>query len=577
MKMILVPGYTELFGESTQKYEDLIGKIPSEVIISVLITLNNELNAPLPDEKNQDRLRALVSERFSETDSNKLNTAYYRFIRKAQGAYRKDVFGRRYLLEMILKELNQFRSFEITDTTGEDEYNILLGYLLTIDEVNKKDYDLFKEAEQFKSDPLYEYRMLWTPNISQIEFSEKPNPIYELFRLLAFLRFALQNFKSYLTEYTRSFGFKNISQLIGSINQIVQTTLQYRENEILKKLTYIVPNELLDNSHLNSQSVNNIIGTKEKIWLADLRKFPLFDNKRNGYMVIDEDIYKKKAYKGPFFELYYNTTLQKNKSFNTYSTEISSGVLEQLCFQNILKAFPKREHDVLHFDDASESVPDCYFRHNKSIILIEFKGYLFRDDLSANPNFDNIKQYIDERFVANEKGKAKGVGQILNQLTLLKDNKYDFDTDFKNKLHQKSIVIYPVIVHAEFHFSMPGISEYLNEILQSKIDEETKNHFEIKPLVLINLEVLFHFLFHQGNFLKLIELIGRYYKILQSRKQFLTKQPGIDSFLRSKSSFDEIYRSILLAEIEKVHKTADSPIDLVEIVGITQEELDEVL
>ena len=105
MKMILVPGYRELFGEPTTTYEDLVKKIPSDAVISVLISLNNELNVPLPEEKNQERLRNLISERFSKENARRLNEAYYKFIRNTKGAYTKDVFGRRYLLEMILKEL----------------------------------------------------------------------------------------------------------------------------------------------------------------------------------------------------------------------------------------------------------------------------------------------------------------------------------------------------------------------------------------------------------------------------------------------------------------------------------------
>lgn len=248
-----------------------------------------------------------------------------------------------------------------------------------------------------------------------------------------------------------------------------------------------------------------------------------------------------------------------------------------MCFSNIMRALPKANHAILHFDDRSDNVPDCYFRHNKTAMLIEFKGYLFPDDLSANPNFDKIKKYIDERFILNEKGKAKGVGQILNQLKLLKENNFDFDVDYKNKLHGKRIRVYPIIVHTEFHFSMPGISEYLNEAFQNQLDEETKNHFEIKPLSIINLEVLFHFVFHRGDFTQLSELLDRYQNILKNRKDFYTKQKSVDTFLRSKASFDEIYRSIFLPEIEKVHKAVNSPLDLAELIGIKQEELDEVL
>lgn len=433
MKLILVPGYREIFESDPPEYTELVKEIPSEAVISILITLNNELNAPLKNSENQQRLRTIFSERFSERNLQRLNSAYNRFLSRTQGKYEQDVFGRRYLLEMILKETNNFRSFEKADTIGDDEFNILLAYLITIDEVNAKDQILLQEALKFKGDPLYDYRILWTPNISQIEFSEYANPVYGFFRLLALLRFSIDNFKEYLIEYIHSFGFINLSQFLASINQVVMSTFQYNKDAKFKKLSFIVPSENVDTSHLRHQSINGLIGEKETIGLSDLRKYPLFDNNRNGYMVIDEDIYKKKTYKGPFFDLFRNTSLHTKKSFNAYSSDISLGVLEQLCFQKILYSLPKIKYDILHFDDGSDSVPDCYYRHNKSIALFEFKGYIFPDDLSANPNFDNIKKYIDLRFVANEKDKPKGVGQIINQLKLLRENEYNFDIELNRK------------------------------------------------------------------------------------------------------------------------------------------------
>lgn len=111
MKIILILGYKELFGKLDNNYNELVEKLPSEVVISLIIVINNELNVPMPEEENQKRLREKNFGTFSE-QAKRLNDAYYRYRQKTQGAYQEHVFGRRYLLAMILKELNNFRSFK---------------------------------------------------------------------------------------------------------------------------------------------------------------------------------------------------------------------------------------------------------------------------------------------------------------------------------------------------------------------------------------------------------------------------------------------------------------------------------
>ncbi len=584
MKLVVVPGYRELFGETKITYEELIKHIPSEIIISVLISLNNELNVPtkeITDSENQKRLRELLSERFTQQQSSYLNNAYYNYGLNTNGTYNAHVFARQYLLVMILKELNNYRDFELEDTTGNDEFNILIAYLLVIDEVNFNNKVLLDEALTHQGDSLLDYRMLWTPSISQYEFNEKTNTVYELFRLIAFSKYTVKYLRGYLKEYLNGFNFKNIAELLCSLYQLSMTTLNYQKDEILKKLNYIKPAEGIDDSHLNLQAINALVG-KKLIVLDDLRKKPFYFNKRNGYMFIDEDIYNKKCYKGPFFELYYNTTLKnyntilkRKMTFNEYSTDISLQVLEKNCFQSLCKALQDQKAQVVKFDDNGiDSFPDCYMRNNKSIMLFEFKGYVFPNALSAKPDFDVIKKYIDERFVENENGKAKGVNQLINQISLLAENKFDFDYHYKENFYQKRLTIYPIIIHSEFHFSMPGVNSYLNELFQFGLTNELKDRFIIKPLILINLEIIFDFVLTGGNFASLEKLFDRYLKIIDDREKRLRKQPSTDNFFRTKSSFDEIYRSVLLKDLKVPKKRNDI---IKELIGISQEEIDEVL
>ncbi len=476
---------------------------------------------------------------------------------------------------MILKELNNYRGFTLADTTGNDEYNILMAYLLTVDEVNISQERLLTEAMINKNDSFYEYRILWTPNIAQYEFNEQIDIGYEYIRLLAFLKYSLDQLKSYFIEYLRKFKFKSVSELFTSIHQVSMATLNYHQENIFKKLNFIKPSEDSNSLHLDAQKINSKIGL-QNISLGDLRKYPLFHHQKNGFMVIDEDLYNKRSYKGIFFEMFYNTSLNQEKSFNSYSSEISFEVLEKKCFHSILSELIQSKHDFVHFDDLSTNAPDCYFRRNRNIQLFEFKGYIFPDDLSANPNFENIKKYIDKRFIESDNSKSKGIGQIINQLNVLRKNEYQFDFDYKHKFHNKRITIYPIIVHTEFHFSIPGINEYLNDIFLAKLSEDLRNHFDIKPITLINLKILYDFVLRNGTFQQLENLLDQYFHIVKNRRIAFNKNPSIDTAMRSKSSFDEIYNSLFLKEL-KTSVTKKPSEKFRNLRDITQDEFDEIL
>ncbi|MDP4265508.1 MAG: hypothetical protein Q8941_23485 [Bacteroidota bacterium] len=573
MRMVTIPGFRELFPGHKGTYEEFVKDIPSEIVISVLIMLNNELNAPLPYAENQKRIRNVVSFRYSKEQLAMLNAAFSNYMQRTKGYYDDDVFGRRYLLAMILKELNNFRSFELADTSPQYEFNILMAYLCIVQEVNDKDHALMPDPKENAKDPLGMYRMIWAPNFNQYDFNESTDAGFQFFKLLCLVPYAFQHYRGYAKEYLNKFGFKTFGQLLHSIHVITMSTLTYKKEEVLSKLTYINPLQGVDESHLKSQTINSEIGKRE-LTLNDIRKAPLFFNHRDKYMVIDADLYHRKTYKGPFFELYYSTELSKQQSFNQYSATISLDVLEKMLFQGIFSGLRASKYDCLHFDDNTDLSPDCYYRRNKSIFLTEFKAYLFPDELASNPDFEKIKEYIDRRFVKTEGGKAKGITQLINQINRLYANEFEFDEKFRKELHSKKVTIYPIICHNEFNFSMPGINEYLNTQFMSGLSAEVKAKFNIKSLVLINLDILYDLMLRGGTFKEVEGFLERYHRIIDSRNKQMQKQLHADNFLRAKSSFDEIYNSLFFPELKDIPKTSDITQRLRELIGVEQAQLD---
>lgn len=572
MHMVLIPGYRELFGTPPLSYEEFVQDLPSEVVISLAIMLNNELNAPLPTIENQNRLRQLMSWRFPDPMLGRLNAAFALFREKTNGTYDGYVFGRRYLVAMIIKELKRNAVFEFKDTSPQQEYNFLMAYLLTVDEVNEQDRLILDIERKHKGEPLFEYRMLWTPNINQFQFNDNANVVFELFKLLSFSSYAFEHYREYFKVYLNQLHFDSVGMFMGSFYQVAMATLHYDGNEALSKLAYIKPNEV-DEEHLASLTINQVMGN-ENVSLGDLKRMPLFQHPQNGYMVIDGNMYHKKMYKGPYFDLFKSTELSKQINFNTYSSAIAKEVMEGICFQSIVKPLHNSKYDVLRFDDDSDNVPDGYFRRNNDVFLIEFKAYLFPEGLPENPDFDAIKKYIDERFIANEKGKGKGIGQIVNQVDLLFKGGYEFDKYFKDHLAGKQVSVYPVICFDEFHFTMPGINQYLNNAFNEAIDQMDIGKLIIKPVTLISLEVMFDICMRGGTFKILQEYIDRYWKIIKDRKRKYAKMDTAETFLDSFISFDELYYTILCTPTKDENIKSKIYPKLNAILGVSNEFVD---
>lgn len=570
--MMLIPGYKNLFGEPKNTYDELVIDMPSDFIVPFFIAINNELNAPQPHHVIQQRLRSVFAEHISPSNLQALEEAFNRFRSIVGDAYQNDVFGRRYIIALICRELSNYRTFEHSSNNPKQAFNLLIAYFLIVDEVNEADEKVNQVSLTKMNEPYGEYRLIWSSMINQYEFNEDINAGFEMFKLLCLSSYFLDNHRTHLKEYLNSLKLKNIAQFFASINNLLSATLDFKTDKQFGLFRHIEPAQGVDDIHLNLQTINKLINASV-LSFNDIKKMPLYKNVSGRYNVIDADAYRKRTYRGPFFEFRSNTTLKDKLTFNSYSREISFEVLEKMCFRSIVKNLKQEEIGFMHFDDHLDNAPDCYYREGNSIFLFEFKGYLFPDTLSANRSFEDIKSYIDQRFVEAEKGKGKGISQILTQIKLLSKDDFKFDEELKNI--EGKITIYPIICHDDFFFSLPGINEYLNVLFSNKIEQQLREKFDIKPLCLINLENLFDLFVRNGHLSKLKDFIDRHHQLTSKFKERRKTDFSIDTSLNSMTSFDETYRVVFLKEQQKVAMNNPSQ-KLIASCGITQAKFDEL-
>jgi hypothetical protein len=579
MKGALIPGYRDLYGEPMISYEELLKNTSSDSVIMLLIGLNAELNTEETYSENQKRLFEAVTLRFASEQILNLKEVIQKYKILAHG-YDGTLFSRRYLLSMLLKELQRNNGHSNDEDAQFHEYNFFQAYLLVIDEVHSDDQNVLDSVKNYDLQTMPGMPLLWATNINQYEFNDMARPDFEIFKLLSFFKHSYLNYKPFLKELVNKYGFKNISQLMASLNQIVKATLIYRPDEFLRKLYFLVPKEGIQNNHLDSLCINSNDNECE-FSMASLRKFPLYKTQKRGYMVVDESMYTKKIYRGPLFELQKETGLSEEVVFDDYKTELSKKCFEDVLFKGIVSRLAQKESSIIHFDSSSnEAEPDLYYREGSDVFLVEFKDYLFPDNIIKGKSFGAYRKYVEERFLLSSKGKKKGVSQLTNCINNLLDQKYDFDILLNEKIKKgEKVNIHPIICHTDFMFGMPGLNEYLNKLFAKKLKETKCSYSGINSIALLNLDVLFDLALRGGSFMRLLEFINRYFNQMEYFRKTASFSVNSDIFLRSTASFDELYqtqfRNEMIDQGELTNK--DRIKQITAIIDITQEQIDEIL
>jgi len=574
MEMTLIPGYRDFFGDAPTSYEQVVQKLPSDFLVIVAAALNDELSEDVGNPDIQLSILQRISSRFSLAQRVDLQNRIRQYKERTGGRFAGNLFERLFLLEWMAVELKRDAQFELEDTSPSQEYNLLLAYLLIIDRVHDRNSRSFQEAAKAPLDEYKTYRMLWVPLLYQYQYNEQPYAPYNFYKLTSLLVYALGYYREFLREYLNQKKLTKISELMNSFYEVTKAAVHFNREEFLPGLKYIAPRPGTDLHHLESMTINNRLSDTKDLGL--IKRYPLYHKKGKGYAILDRGFYYRKIYLGPYFDLFYDTTLSTKMKFVPYSGDIAKNVLENVCFRHILEVLQRPKDSRLVFDTDGTDFPDAYYRYRSNALLFEFKGYIFPDDLPTSPNFDDLKAYIDKRFIANESGKKKGIGQLCVHIEQLAEGKASFDPVLGNMAKNQKLTVYPIICFDDFSFTLPGVNEYLAQRMNEMLSESARKKLNIRPLVMVNLDILFRFACGSGSFLQVQEMIDFYHKILRSRKHNYQRTQSQDHWLLSFAALDEIFHTIFFDTIAGQLKRPDMS-NLLDIQNITQEILDTVV
>jgi len=567
-----IPTYTELFGPPAPAYDDLLWEVVPGSGILYCISLNGELNAPLEFGHNQLRIFQQALSAFSPTEQNLLVSRLLMVGQLRNDRSIGEFFFKPFILAMLVRELNRASGKPIVDIPSNGQFKLMQAYFLTVEQEYGLERTILDQALANRHKPDWEYRLLWGPMMRQFQLNEWVSPLVEFSKLFWLLKYAFDHWRPHLRQYLHRFDLKTIGQFAGSYKSLFEASMMTLPDKPLQK--FIVIGDSNKAKHLAHLRINQLMD-KPGIRLRDLKKKPVFQLPTGQYLIIDKEYLYKHIFRGPFFDLQRDPDgkpITKN-----YNSDVSIEVLEKYAFRSIMHKM-NSPYGQLEFDQGQvkdAGVPDCYKRMGKAIFLLESKAAVFPDDLWEKPDYDKFRLYLEERFVKSKSG-PKGVAQLANNIKTVVTGGFPFDPMGQTEL--EGLEIYPIIVHNDFQFSMPGINQFLQEHFRELIPSAVPAGVTIHPVILINLDWLFDLSLRGGTFEKLKTLIDRYHTIIKDRLAMLNtanRQNSQERFVRAKESFDLLYQFNFVNDLPQISGKEDLNLEeLYAFSGLTQEILD---
>lgn len=543
--------YHYLFGEPRPNRSDLLKDIPSKYVIVVLSFINNVLQQKGDVPKTQFYLFDSLTKHIDSTIKNELLNKISSKIQSNQYV----LFEYPTTVEFVNRELINYRdgSLEITIELSIAELNILKAYVALIDETNERDvHNNQKEVEKAKLNEEGVKKLMWPHLIRQLEFVNRADAIYELLKGKALLIF-LENHPKYsqpTIKYFQNIGYQSGLDYLNRLEFLLSKSLVQKPSADPNDFNFIIGTEdhqhFLEYLSLDQEEISS--NTDKQIGYSGLKEKPIFKLFSNGYIVPFWDYLYNALFIGLISSVYNNSEINLvDKNFGDFKSTLGKEFSEQILFRKLMQKSFTRMHECLLFfdDDKNTFTPDCYYRRKNDIFIIEFKDNILKGSVIQSGSYEKIRESIYEKFVEAQNGdklKKKGILQLRRNIKLLENNEdlfHSIDKDAKSKkLKLRNMTIYPIIVHANNYFDLPGLNNYLEEILCNDINNGQNNFRLIKPITVVNLYYFYKRiqLFSYSK-IQLSDELDFYHETIKGNREKWKKSENINDWFNSLSPF----------------------------------------
>ncbi|WP_157976311.1 hypothetical protein [Lewinella sp. IMCC34191] len=366
--------------------------------------------------------------------------------------------------------------------------------------------------------------------IKQFEFGQPVGVIYQSVYAYAFLQSMADAFPKCYANYLHHYNVDSSWLIANFFNATAKLFYDHSDG-------YPLPVFHLSNNSIAEKVFREKLVPPEKSTIQKLlsrrylifKKHPFFQLSDDRICILSWRYLMDAIGNSVPYDFYEKSGVSKEVSrwVHFKSHYVSDKFAENYLFKPIINQTLHKNHRVILFD-SKPSRPDCYIRDNKRIYIIEFKDLSVSDSLVENSTYDEITQYFKHRLVENEKGKARGIGQILKYIKEINSNPYIQDDFVTKGINLSKIEVYPVIVYTNSMFAFPLVADIVNEFFDaSSFDTNFK---EIKRPITMSMQVFFDHMdvFHLNA---LHKVFSCYYRSSAKIRKANRKNNDMDSFM----------------------------------------------
>jgi hypothetical protein len=269
----------------------------------------------------------------------------------------------------------------------------------------------------------------------------------------------------------------------------------YQRNQLIELWNYR-PRDIAI-SYLKTLAINqHITAYKPDVSFGLIRKHPIYALDDYNYFVLDVNFLIDHFYKAQIFAL--NAHFSAEGIDKEFLSTKGKRFMEDIYLRKLMdRCFPKyvKYYGDQAVNSSGEELSDFYIREGGKICLMEFKDVML--NAAAKNSADSTKLYdaVDTKFKKNQKGKPKGISQLINAIIDIDKAGVSFD----HIVPESKLEVYPVILYTDHTFGVDSLNyrynrDYSNEVIKLKL-----LHVAAKPLTFINLNT---FELQEGVFTK---------------------------------------------------------------------------
>jgi hypothetical protein len=371
--------------------------------------------------------------------------------------------------------------------------------------------------------------------IRELEIKRNKDYKVQILKIYYFFEFCLSNstYTQYLEYFLHTYNLTSYQQYLWQIFDPYQTILLDKEPS--PKLEINSDNKAVID-FFNMLTINNRPFETNQDYQI-LRNYPIYQLNSNTYLLLYLNFFIDKIYQGFLFDFakVLKAGGQSITGYDKLKSKLGELFSEQVLFYTIMeKCF--RNFSNIRFSGKQLKVklksgePDYYIRKGSKIFLFEFKDIIIRADIKYSGDANRIKKALIEKLEEDAQGKKVGVGQIVKYIDEIK--KGWFQKQEIDDFNVEQVIIYPIIVHTDISLEAEGVNYFLKNRLNKLIQERALRKYQIKDLVLINLDtlILLQDEFNEGS-LKLASCINAYLEYV-NREGSVTQMFSFDEFLK---------------------------------------------